>query len=30
MVSELAPEIYAKMREQELVLKIEPDYLTKV
>jgi hypothetical protein len=30
MVSELAPEIYAKMREKELVLKIEPDYLTKV
>jgi len=30
MVSELAPEIYAKMREKELVLKIESDYLTKV
>jgi hypothetical protein len=30
MVSELAPEIYAKMREKELVLKIEPDYLTKI
>jgi hypothetical protein len=30
MVSELAPEIFAKMREKELVLKIEPDYLTKV
>lgn len=30
MVSELAPEIYAKMREQELVLKVDPDYLTKV
>lgn len=30
MVSELAQEIYTTMREQELALKIEPDYLSKV
>ena len=30
MVSELAQEIYTTMREQELALKIEPDYLSRV